>query len=772
MQVNPKVTRLSGKKIQRKYIFDLVFIVINLVLTIVHAFLALGKFEAFNLYGTDLALFDQVIWNTLHGRLLENTVIVDAPILLAQRFSPILFAFVPLYALWQDARVLVVTPVVAIGIAAFPLYWIARQRLGRPLALVSVLAFWTMPGLQPIVLSNFKEIILTVPFLMMAMFFLLRQQYQPFLVSLGLALLCKEEVGLVAAGLGLYIFLVQHRYALGGALTVFGLLWTIVLIQVVIPYFHGGASYYYFGVGQYSASGLYEYLGTSVPEIVATLVTRPLFVLSHVLTPEKIDTLAKIFLPYAILGILGAENLFLALPTLAYTLLSERRGQYIFGSEHYAPVYVFLAVALVMGAARVLKFVPATRRSVARVVLGVFIVVTSAVAYYLHAPGPLTRNFVPQLYTPSPRDRIGMQLAKMIPQDVVVTVQSELASHVAQRRYLYMDATYPCLSGVDYAFADVQRPWYTYREPGWQAIFQSGWFAPIAETDGYRLYQRLSALKLDVPLNIRFGDRLTFLGYSIPITKIRQGGDTLHVLTGWIVTQPVTRSFFRYSVYDRAGHLWIETIQEPCRGIHPTDLWKPDQINYDDVLLRLPPTMPSGDYVVTVAAYPRSSPNALLARDSQERDLGTEIEITSIPVIKNKQSFTASDLWIEQRYFVDMGEMRLLGFKPIPAMIQVGQALHIGLYWRARAKPQGDYQVIVQLRDANGNRVVEHSDRPAQGTYPTTLWDAGEVLLDWHDLQIPRDTAQGTYQIVVILKEYASERILGEARIGEIRVSP
>jgi hypothetical protein len=77
---------------------------------------------------------------------------------------------------------------------------------------------------------------------------------------------------------------------------------------------------------------------------------------------------------------------------------------------------------------------------------------------------------------------------------------------------------------------------------------------------------------------------------------------------------------------------------------------------------------------------------------------------------------------------------------------------------------------MVQVRDASGNLVIEQSDRPALGTYPTTQWNAGEVLLDWHDLQMPPDTPPGKYQIVVALQELASARVLGEAKIGEVSV--
>ncbi len=755
---------------------DLIFVVLQLAMVTSHAVLALGKFNAFSLYGTDFALFDQVIWNTLHGRLLENTIISDAPTLLAQRFSPILFAFVPLYALWHDSRVLVLTPVVAIGSAAVPLYWLARRRLGRPLALSVVLAFWMMPGLQSIGLNIFKEIVLTIPFLMLAMWFLLAQRYKPFFACLILALMCKEEVGLIVAGLGIYIFFIQRRYVFGSVVALLGILWTTILIQIVIPYFHGSASYYYFGTGQYSGSGLYEYLGTSVPEIVTTLVTRPAFVLAHIFTPEKIEILTRMFLPQGIIALVGLENLALALPTLGYTLLSERRGQYIFGSEHYAPVYVFLAVAMVVGMERLLKLANKPNQSETylksvRIAIGGWVLMTSAAAYFLYAPGPLSRNFAPHTFIPSPHDQIGVQIARMIPSDAIVVVQSELASHVAQRRYLYLDTIYPCLSGVDYIFADTRRPWYTYREPGWQMLFRSPWFITVVENDGYVLRRRLPDLKLDVPASAQFDRRLMLVGYTIPLTRTLSGGEAVHVLTGWQISQTfVQRYTLEYSVYDRAGHLWVQATHEPCRGIRPTNQWKPGQVNYDDVFLRLPPTMPSGDYTLTLAVYADVNQGALEARDALGRALGTEIEIATLPVSKNKQSFTASELWIEQPYFVDMGEMRLLGFKPFPTMLQAGQPLALGLYWRARAKPQGDYLVTVQVRDASGNLVIEQSDRPALGTYPTTQWEAGEVLLDWHDLQIPSDTPPGKYHLVVALRESASARVLGEAKIGEISV--
>jgi hypothetical protein len=116
--------------------------------------------------------------------------------------------------------------------------------------------------------------------------------------------------------------------------------------------------------------------------------------------------------------------------------------------------------------------------------------------------------------------------------------------------------------------------------------------------------------------------------------------------------------------------------------------------------------------------------------------------------------------------------MRFLGFVPPRDTATPGDLFQVGLFWRARAKPQGDYAAAVQLRDASGAVVFEQAARPANGTYPTTEWDAGEVLLDWHDFSLPKEIAAGEYQIWVVLHDTATRHTIGETRISSISIAP
>ncbi len=195
-------------------------------------------------------------------------------------------------------------------------------------------------------------------------------------------------------------------------------------------------------------------------------------------------------------------------------------------------------------------------------------------------------------------------------------------------------------------------------------------------------------------------------------------------------------------VEDEQGHVWA--ISERGVGAGQSAVL---------FTLLLAPTMPTGEYRV-----------GFIPNDT------TDVSIGTLPIKKDTRSYTASQLQIDVPFFVDMREMRLLGFARPPSSIALSEPLQIGLYWRARSKPQGDYVVAVQLRRASGQVVFEQVSRPANDSYPTTEWNAGEVLLDWHDLTLPADFAAGEYTIFAVLRDVLTSEPLGEAHIAPITV--
>ena len=89
---------------------------------------------------------------------------------------------------------------------------------------------------------------------------------------------------------------------------------------------------------------------------------------------------------------------------------------------------------------------------------------------------------------------------------------------------------------------------------------------------------------------------------------------------------------------------------------------------------------------------------------------------------------------------------------------RAGATVEVTLAWRAERAPQRGYTAFVHLVDAGGVLVAQHDGVPLLGTRPTTLWDAGELVLDRHTFPLPeRPAGEGATLLVGM---YDSETIV------------
>ena len=68
------------------------------------------------------------------------------------------------------------------------------------------------------------------------------------------------------------------------------------------------------------------------------------------------------------------------------------------------------------------------------------------------------------------------------------------------------------------------------------------------------------------------------------------------------------------------------------------------------------------------------------------------------------------------------------------------QNLLVALWWRAETAPDPDFTVFVHLLTADGVLLAQHDAVPAAGLRPTSTWQDGEAVLDYHWIQIPEGT--------------------------------
>ena len=70
--------------------------------------------------------------------------------------------------------------------------------------------------------------------------------------------------------------------------------------------------------------------------------------------------------------------------------------------------------------------------------------------------------------------------------------------------------------------------------------------------------------------------------------------------------------------------------------------------------------------------------------------------------------------------------------------------MRVVLYWHG-GKIENDFHVFVHLTEADGRVVAQNDSVPVEGTYPTSAWKPGELIVDSYEI---KTDAAGVFQIV------------------------
>jgi hypothetical protein len=79
--------------------------------------------------------------------------------------------------------------------------------------------------------------------------------------------------------------------------------------------------------------------------------------------------------------------------------------------------------------------------------------------------------------------------------------------------------------------------------------------------------------------------------------------------------------------------------------------------------------------------------------------------------------------------------------------LQPGGMLDLDLIWQALAPLDENYTVFVQILDDQDRIFGQMDSWPVQGTYPTSSWEPGQVVIDRYSIQLESELPPGQYKI-------------------------
>ncbi|NJP07161.1 MAG: DUF2079 domain-containing protein [Chloroflexaceae bacterium] len=306
---------------------------------LIFAVAAIYKFHSFWM-GFDLGVHEQLIWNTMHGRIAAVSPFGNTQSYFGIDIILVEVMLTPLYALLPRTETLLVLQVVLAASGSLPIFLIARDRLGSGwYGLLGALCYLAALPVQHAILYEFQiRTVGTVCFLW-AFLFLARRQFWPFVLAALLAIWTRSDAGLALAAMGGYAAIQRYRWPWVITPMVMGLGWLWLCVRVLIPAFRTDDSFQY--------TFIYGWLGDTPLEMLQTLVLQPGYVASHVLTPEKLWYLLELFGPLLFLPLLRPDILLMALPSLGLNLLSADRIHWSIRYHYQAFVIPFLLIAAI-----------------------------------------------------------------------------------------------------------------------------------------------------------------------------------------------------------------------------------------------------------------------------------------------------------------------------------------------------------------------------------------------------------------------------------------
>ena len=242
--------------------------------------------------------------------------------------------------------------------------------------------------------------------------------------------------------------------------------------------------------------------------------------------------------------------------------------------------------------------------------------------------------------------------------------------------------------------------------------------------------------------NVNFGNEMLLMSYDVDAGKVA-AEHKLKVDLFWLgLTQMRDDYRITLKLVNGVYEVWGQQQGHPGWGSFLTQEWPEGQVVLDEREIPVPPGTPPGSYQVEVTAFGVHNDRDLQPIEGQSALLGP-IEIPK------QTNLSVQDLDVQHPLGIELGgKLRLLGYS-VESGFRPGDRIHLILFWQALSKMDEDYTVFAHLVDPSGTLRGQKDNPPANGFYPTSQWEPGEIVRDPYEISIDAAAPAGDYPIQI-----------------------
>lgn len=374
--------------------------------------------------GSDLAAWLQGTWLLGEGYKPEATLVGGN--LLAEQAALIIYPLALILRFLPRTTTLLVIQAMALAVTVVPLWRLARGpgRLRVGVTSAVAFAFCVYSGIHFVNLAGFHPSAVALPAIVAAVLYGIEGRRWPFMIAVGMVLICRADLGLSIAGLGLLLVL-EGRRRWGVWTMVAGLGWAVLAIFLIQPALNSGL---------YPHVDAFAAFGDTPFGILWGIVSNPIDFLGQVFSRENFKIVVTLLAPVLFLPLVAPRYLLPALPLYALYLAADVPIGRLAESPQTVPMTAFIFCATVFALKRsgrvLVERVSVDRRVVVALLLTatVFFVRDSASSPYEEPWNWADRNAA---------DLAILEAVDRIPPDAAVRASARILPLLAERIAVY-----------------------------------------------------------------------------------------------------------------------------------------------------------------------------------------------------------------------------------------------------------------------------------------------------------------------------------------------
>ena len=259
------------------------------------------------------------------------------------------------------------------------------------------------------------------------------------------------------------------------------------------------------------------------------------------------------------------------------------------------------------------------------------------------------------------------------------------------------------------------------------------------------------------PLSVNFDNKAELLGYDVGRGRVR-AGEAIAVTLYWRCLGRMEHNYtLAVQVLGPGYRAYGGLNLYPGRGNFATSLWQVGDAFKETYWIPIASDVPAPVMGrIKVALFiDDSTQEHLPVLDPQGQIADRSAIFGRLKIVPRERP----EHVIENQVYYDLdGKVALIGYELTPP-VDRETGLELKLYWQALSEMNEDYTVFVHWLDEGGRILTQQDNQPRNGTYPTGLWDKGEIVEDLYHLTIPAEVSAGQQPVIIAMGMYRLETL-------------